>query len=224
MSPSYSAIHREEVPSTQDLARSSFVDVPVLVTAQTQSRGRGRSGAPWENAPRAIAASVAFRPVWPIGRLQIIPLLAGIAAASVMDGTSLKWPNDVMDGEEKVAGLLGEVVDGVFVMGMGVNLWWPNPPVGATALRAADPGVGFGRELAEAWAVALLDFLALEPDQWPIDRYRRLCDTLGKEITWTPTGRGRAVDIGRWGALIVDADDGRLELTSTSVSHVRAAT
>ena len=223
MSPSYSAIHREEVPSTQDLARSSFVDIPVLVTAQSQTRGRGRSGAPWQNAPRAIAASIAFRPAWPIVRLQIIPLLAGLAAASVMEGTSLKWPNDVMAGDEKVAGLLGELVDGVFVMGMGVNVWWPDPPVGVSALEAADPGVGFGRDLAEDWAVALLELLALEPEQWPMDRYRRLCDTLGREITWTPTGRGRAVDIGPWGALIVDADGERLELTSTSVSHIRAS-
>lgn len=222
MSPSYSAIHREEVPSTQDLARASFVDVPVVVTARRQTRGRGRSGAPWENAPRAVAVSIAFRPGWAMDRVYIVPLLAGIAAASVMEGTSLKWPNDVMDGEEKVAGLLGELVDDVFVMGMGVNLWWPDAPVGAGALHAADPGAEAGRHLAESWAVALLDLLAGEPDDWPIDRYRRLCSTLGREITWTPAGRGRAVDIGPFGALLVDTDGKRIALTSTSVSHVRA--
>lgn len=222
MSPSYSAIHREEVPSTQDLARALFVDVPILVTAQRQTQGRGRSGAPWQNATRSVAVSIAFRPRWPMNRVQIIPLIAGVAAASVMDGTSLKWPNDVMSGEAKVAGLLGELVDGVFVMGMGVNLWWPEAPVGATAVHAVDPGASSGRELAERWAVALLELLAVEPDHWPIDRYRRLCSTLGREITWTPAGRGRAVDIGPLGALLVDTAGERLALTSTSVSHVRA--
>lgn len=221
MSTSYSAIHREEVPSTQDLAREMFADVPTVVTAERQTKGRGRSGAPWQNAPRSVAVSVAFRPDWPMDRVQIVPLLAGIAAASVMDGTSLKWPNDVMVGEDKVAGLLGELVDGVFVMGMGVNLWWAEPPEGATAIHNDDPGVAAGRPLAETWAVALLELIARGPEDWPIDSYRRLCSTLGREITWTPAGRGRAVDIGPFGALLVDTTEGRVALTSTSVSHVR---
>ena len=221
MGPSYSAIHLEEVPSTQDLARERFVEEPLVVVAKRQTQGRGRSGAPWTNATRSLAVSVAFRLDWELGRVQVVPLLAGIAAASAMDGTMLKWPNDVLIGDDKVAGLLGELADGVFVMGMGVNLWWPAPPTGVASLYPHDPGEGSEVDLGERWAASLLRLVAQGPENWPIDRYRRLCATLGRDITWTPSGAGRAVDVAASGALVVESDGERVTLSSGSVSHVR---
>ena len=175
MATSYSARHLGEVPSTQDLARDGFDSSPLLVTATGQTGGRGRSGAVWQTAPRAVAASLAFRPRWRSRELPVITLVAGVAAAEVIDGVSLKWPNDLMFGDAKVAGLLAELFDGVVVVGMGVNLWWPEPPPGVGAIHAEDPGPDAGRRLAERWTEALLPMIEAGPEHWPIGRYRRLC-------------------------------------------------
>lgn len=221
MATSYSAQHLGEVPSTQDMARDGFESSRLLVTATGQTAGRGRSGAVWQTAPRALAASLAFRPGWGSHQLPAITLVAGVAAAGVIEGGSLKWPNDVLIGEAKVAGLLAELADGVVVMGMGVNLWWPEPPPGVTAIHAEDPGSETGPRLAERWAEALLAMVDGGPDAWPIETYRRLCTTIGREITWEPNGSGRAVDVDPSGALIVESGSARERLTSGAVSHVR---
>lgn len=222
MATSYSAQHLGEVPSTQDLARDRFDSLPLLVTATGQTAGRGRSGAVWETAPRALAASLAFRPGWDPQAVPLLTLLAGIAAATVIDEATLKWPNDVLIREAKVGGILAELSDGVVVIGLGVNLWWPNPPAGVTAVYQDDPGPEAGPRLAEQWAASLLGMIAAGPDVWPIDEYRRLCTTIGRQITWAPNGSGRAIDVDPSGALVVETASGRERLTSGAVTHVRA--
>lgn len=221
MATSYSVTHHRQVPSTQDLARSAFDGRPVLVTATGQTAGRGRGGSTWLSAPRAIAVSLAFRPGWEASDLTIVPLLGGLAATEAMDGVQLKWPNDVLRDDHKVAGLLAELFDGIVVIGMGVNLWWPDAPAGATALFDDDPGEDEGRRLAERWADALTTLVDPGPRSWPIDRYRARCVTLGTQITWDPDGAGLAVDVAPDGSLVVDTDAGRITLTTAGVRHVR---
>ena len=81
MATQYATYRLSEVASTQDEARNRFSDVePVVVLAERQLQGRGRSGNTWTHAPRATAASVAIRPAWPAADLGLIPLLAGLAA------------------------------------------------------------------------------------------------------------------------------------------------
>ena len=127
MATPYLQLWAEEVASTQDLARSELDSLPVVVAAQRQTAGRGRGGAPWLSAPRALAVSLAFRP--PDDDLRPFSLMAGVAAARGLEGVSLKWPNDLMAGGAKVGGILVERADEV-VIGMGVNLWWPGCPRG----------------------------------------------------------------------------------------------
>src|SRR5690606_26063526 len=133
MPPPYSVIRLDDTDSTQDDARATFAGAPVLVVAGSQRRGRGRLSSEWETAPRAMAASLAFRPDWAPAELPLIPLLAGVAAARVI-GCGLKWPNDLFVSERKVGGILVEATEGVVVVGCGLNLWWPQPPAGFGAL------------------------------------------------------------------------------------------
>ena len=148
-------------------------------------------------------------------------MIGGLAATEAMEDVELKWPNDVIRHGEKVAGLLAELFDGIVVIGMGVNLWWPDAPSGTAALFDEDPGEGEGRRLAERWADALTTLVDDGPGSWPIDRYRARCATLGTEITWDPDGAGLAVDVARDGSLVVDTDTGRINLTTAGVRHVR---
>lgn len=219
MATPYFQLRLDRVPSTQDVARERLEELPLLVLAAGQSEGRGRSGARWLDADRALAASLAFR--GEEGDARPLSLMAGVAAVRATTGTSLKWPNDVLLDGSKVGGILVESSAGLIVVGLGLNLWWPAPPEGAGALFADDPGEEAHAEIGALWGAELMQLI--DSGGWPVDDYREICVTLGKDVTWEPDGRGRAVDVGDDGALVVEtADNERVVLHSGNVSHVRA--
>lgn len=174
----------------------------------------------WNSAPRAVAATAATRLDWTEAQQSIVPLLAGVAAAEAL-GVGLKWPNDLMSGTAKLGGLLVESSNGLTLTGIGLNLWWPDAPAGWSALFDDDPGDEVGPQLIRRWATRFFELVDMGPDAWPIDRYRIRCLTIGRQISWDPDGRGRAVDIAPDGALVVETIDGLLHLRSGAVRHVR---
>ncbi len=200
----------------------AFSGEPVLVAAARQTEGRGRSLRAWENAPRALAASLALLPAWPLTFWPSIPLVAGLAAADVLGSqVRLKWPNDLLVGDDKVGGILVEGSSEYVIVGCGVNLWWPNPPDGTVGLLRDDPGPGRFSDLAEAWAIRLLERMTSSPGDWGHDEYIARCVTVGREITWEPRGMGTAVDVDEHGALVVETTDGRTRLVAGEVNHIR---
>lgn len=215
MATPYLQLRVEEVPSTQDRARAELGRLPVVVIAQRQTEGRGRGGASWLSATRALAVSLAFRPE--DSDRRPFSLMAGVAAARVVDMT-LKWPNDLMRNDAKLGGILVEQAEEV-VVGMGLNLWWPNAPAGTGALHREDPGPELHAEIAGLWAAEVM--LLLDGEGWPLDEYRTRCSTLGEEITWDPERRGTAIDIADTGALVVQTGNGVEELVSGAIRHVR---
>jgi BirA family transcriptional regulator, biotin operon repressor / biotin---[acetyl-CoA-carboxylase] ligase len=217
MATPYLQLRREEVPSTQDLARAELDRLPVVVISERQTEGRGRTGSTWMTAPRALAVSVAFRIAAGDGRP--LSLMAGIAAVRAMSGTLLKWPNDLVVDNLKIGGILVERSDAVVVAGIGVNLWWPDSPEGIGALSEVDPGPTAHAEIGALWAAELIDLL--DGDGWPRDEYREACVTLGRQITWEPEGAGVAVDISSAGELIVEMEGDRHVLGSGAIRHVR---
>ena len=222
----YETLMLEQVTSTQDEVRKRIGARPLLVVAGAQTRGRGRSGAHWETAPGALAASLGFRPSWPPDTWPLVTLMAGVAALRSLGeqaaGLTLKWPNDLMKGDAKVGGILTEASAGLVVVGWGANLHWPDPPVGWGAVFAGDPGSAAAAEIAGRWAGELLEGMSSCPQGWPRDDYRRLCSTIGKEVIWVPHGRGKAVDISREGGLVVATSRGHTTLVSGEVSEVRS--
>ncbi len=123
-----------EVESTNDEAIESFEDdLPhgVTIVAGAQTRGRGRSGRSWSQVPGAgLAMSFAFHARGAAGSLALVPLAAGLAVARAAGvfgvRASLKWPNDVLVGGRKLAGVLCEMRRGasgeVVVVGVGMNV------------------------------------------------------------------------------------------------------
>lgn len=217
MATPYRQVRLDSPTSTQDEARSRFDDFPIVVIAPSQTEGRGRTGSEWWNAPRALAVSIAFRSAPDEGRP--LSLMAGVAAARAMETVLLKWPNDLLVGERKCGGILVEVSEGVAVAGMGVNLWWPNPPNGTAALYPEDPGPDRHAGIGALWAAEFLGIL--DADGWPLDEYRGRCATLGWRITWEPDGAGRAVDVAPDGGLVVETTGGLRTLHAGQVRHVR---
>ncbi len=214
-------IHLDETTSTQDLAAASYDGTPVLVVAQRQTEARGRSGARWESAPRSLAMSLAFPLPWPRSMWPQIALAVGLTVAKVFEGTSLKWPNDVLLGSKKVGGILAEADDGHVVVGVGLNLWWPGAPTGYGAVYEEDPGPERATAFAAEIAREVLKKVALGAGDWGLDEYRSLCETVGSDITWEPSGSGRVVEVTDAGALLVETPSGLTELVSGEVSHVR---
>ena len=120
------SIRVEECESTQLLIGPDAPEGTVAV-ADFQSAGRGRLGRRWEAPPgTAIHASVALRP--PADHPpQELTLVGALAAADAVElATELfvqvKWPNDVMLNRRKVGGVLGELRDGLVVLGIGINV------------------------------------------------------------------------------------------------------
>jgi BirA family biotin operon repressor/biotin-[acetyl-CoA-carboxylase] ligase len=217
MDTHYDIIPLEEVTSTQDEARAR--PQPVLVVAARQSAGRGRSGRLWWNAPRALAASFRWTPLWPVETWSQITLVAGLAAHGVFD-CSLKWPNDLVMGGRKVGGILTETDGSSVVCGLGVNLWWPEPPERSGAVFESDPGPDAALGLATRWVDELLRRLDEGPERWGIDEYRATCTTIGKAVTWSPGGAGRAVGVDELGRLVVSVGGSLVALSSGEVHLV----
>jgi BirA family biotin operon repressor/biotin-[acetyl-CoA-carboxylase] ligase len=104
-----------ELASTNDAAWESLAGgAPngLVIVADVQTRGRGRAGRTWHQAPgRGLALSVLMlaRERFP---LDVVPLLAGLALAEGLEslsvGTELKWPNDLLIRGRKAAGVLCE--------------------------------------------------------------------------------------------------------------------
>ena len=128
----------DAVGSTSDLcterARGGEAE-GLVVVAQAQLAGRGRSGRSWDSPTGNLYGSVLWRPACPAGWGGQFALLAGLAFAEALGACSgnmppigLKWPNDVMIGPAKLAGvLLDAAVDAAgmiewLVIGFGANL------------------------------------------------------------------------------------------------------
>jgi BirA family biotin operon repressor/biotin-[acetyl-CoA-carboxylase] ligase len=227
----YAVVHLAEVASTQDEARLRVHDSggAVLVVADRQVGGRGRSGRTWWEAPRAMYSSLAFAPAWPPATWPRFTLVAGLAVrAALADFTptspGLKWPNDLVAAHGKIGGILTEAESGLVVIGAGVNLWWPGAPDGVSAACPDDPGPELATSVAVRWADSVLAVASNHPGSWGVEDYRSACTTIGRDIRWDPHGAGRAVAVDDAGGLVVDTAGGRMVLSSGEVRTVRRAT
>jgi BirA family biotin operon repressor/biotin-[acetyl-CoA-carboxylase] ligase len=113
---------------------------PAMVLAARQTAGRGRGTNTWFSA----AGSLTVTFVLPIDQTMAphhVPLAAGLAVRNAAaeltgeEGVGLKWPNDVYFGERKLAGVLCERLDGVDLIGVGMNV---NRPAGRVPAALRD--------------------------------------------------------------------------------------
>jgi BirA family biotin operon repressor/biotin-[acetyl-CoA-carboxylase] ligase len=206
-------------------ARQGAPDGTVVI-ADYQHLGRGRLGRAWFAPPgRALLLSILFRPGLPPERVFELPIAVGLGAWSAirslfpsLPGVGLKWPNDLVQGDLKLGGLLSECLESgsglTVVVGLGLNVHQPAAELvrGATSLHMA--GADPRRDdlaavlLAEVDAryAQLLGGHSLLPD-WTC----RL-STLGRTVTAVgPSGTvtGRAVAVRADGALVIEGRDGR---------------
>lgn len=213
--------HVDRTDSTQDhLLRLAKKGAPIgtVVVAGEQSKGRGRLGRRWESPAGGLYFSVLLdsRP-----SPGTVPLVCGLAVCDALEKfgirAEIKWPNDVMAGNRKLAGILCESKDSFLIAGIGVNLT-AAPLESAIAIVELAPAVPPERCLGE-----ILSALAerLERSDTPAEVRARLYRRGERAIH-----EGREViidDVSPSGALVVIDDrgtgaPGKFEITSGEIT------
>lgn len=234
MSPVWRLKYFDELPSTSDfcIERAKAGEAEgFAVFAASQSAGRGSRGRNWQTLVGNVALSVLLRPEMAAAQTSVFPLLAGVAVAEAVRAELgaapvLKWPNDVLLGGAKCAGLLidaAPVRDRVdwLVIGIGVNVGYaPEVPGRATTCLAAHGGAKaapeFAGKILERLAV-WLDVLAGEGTATVIAAWLGFAHPVGTELTVRTSQsetHGRFAGLGPAGELLL-AVENRIETFST---------
>ncbi|MGL6278849.1 MAG: biotin--[acetyl-CoA-carboxylase] ligase [Gaiella sp.] len=202
--------------STQDVLRGSGLPEGAVAVAEHQTAGRGRAGRSWVDAPgRAVLVSILLRP--PSGSpLPQLSLVAGLAVAETVEtltgrSAAVKWPNDVLLDDRKVAGILLEGDGDAVVCGIGVNVAQLPSELPADA-RVAPTSLALATGLEHDRATVLarvLDGVERRYDAWRHDGLAPLLPELERRNALR--GR-RARAEGVEGVVGRLADDGRIEL------------
>jgi BirA family biotin operon repressor/biotin-[acetyl-CoA-carboxylase] ligase len=204
-------VHYAATDSTNERARqlaAGGAPHGTVVTAASQSAGRGRQGRDWiAPAGSSLLCSVVLRETTPL-----LPLVVGVAAADALASLGyepkLKWPNDVHLDGHKVAGILaeGRPAEGWAVAGIGINV---AVRVDDLPKKLQETAASLELEPAAVETVLALLLTALEarlgdPEEVVIEAFRERDALLGREISWSG-GVGTAAGIDSSGRLIVSS-------------------
>jgi BirA family biotin operon repressor/biotin-[acetyl-CoA-carboxylase] ligase len=226
----------------------------LVAVADHQTAGRGRLDRRWEAPAGAnLLVSVLLRPDLAMEELHLCTLAMALAARSACAQATgvdpvLKWPNDVMVGEGKLAGILAETVsvpagsptererERAVVVGLGVNVNWPAPESGPLP-EGLENATSLWRESGTRIEPPLLLDLLLgqlgprldelgsaEGRRRLTSEYRRVCATLGRDVRVSLAGEtvtGGAMDITVEGHLLVDVGACMRTITAGDVVHLR---
>jgi len=210
-------LHLRETDSTNERARAlAAAGAPhgTLVTAGAQTAGRGRQGRRWEAAPgTALLCSLVLREVD-----ELLSLRAGLAVADLAgEAARVKWPNDVLLGGRKVAGVLVEArpQDGWAVLGIGANVTAAPPALGEHAAALGLPDV----ETALVRLLAALEARLSQPAADVLGDLRRRDALLGAPVRWAE-GDGVGDGIDDAGGLRVRRPDGEVVVLSAGEVHL----
>ena len=224
--------------TNSDLLAMARAGAPVgtVLRAGYQTEGRGRLGRTWQAAAgTSLLASILLdaEPL-PFVVVARVALAAGDACHDLAGvDVELKWPNDLVIGERKLAGLLAEAETGTsgIVVGIGCNVRWPEGPDELPDdLRETVAALSFHRghapqpgELLDG-ILGCLDGWLARPQDHVLVAYRDRCATLGRAVRVSLPGRileGVASGITATGALEVRTAAGTEVVHAGDVVHVR---
>jgi BirA family biotin operon repressor/biotin-[acetyl-CoA-carboxylase] ligase len=194
----------ETTTSTNDDAkRAALAGAPsgAAFVADAQTRGRGRLGRSW-HSPRGenLYASFVLRPSFEPARAPLVTLASGLAVADalaplVRANVTIKWPNDVLVDDRKVAGILAEAHIGGsdtdwIVIGIGINVHARSFPSDIAARATSLAIAGASRLDRAALFVDVASALSARLDQLASGALSVIRDFEGRDAL-----RGRAVTV-----------------------------
>ena len=220
----------DTVTSTMDEAfRLGNENCPegTVVCAEAQSKGRGRLGRAWTSPKgKGLYFSFVLRPSLPLNQLAQLTLMSAVALAEAIEGVSglkplIKWPNDILLENHKLAGILTELraeSDQVkfVIVGIGLNINTSAHQLipQACSLKMAT-GNNFDRTQVlqailrslEKWYVKLLhrEFVAI------MEEWKKRSATLNRRVRITDSAgiiEGQAIELDEDGALLIRKDNG----------------
>jgi BirA family biotin operon repressor/biotin-[acetyl-CoA-carboxylase] ligase len=203
-----------------------------VVVAESQEKGRGRLGRQWFSPPFLnLYLSVILRPKIPPHQASLITLMAAIATADAIQKFSgflplIKWPNDILLRNRKVAGLLNEInseMDRIHfvILGIGINL---NMDEKVFSKEIRTVATSLKREMRQTISrKAFLQSLLQELEKWYtifmkqgsaviLKAWRDRAHLKGRRVKVTSFGEtlaGIAIDVDSDGALILETADGK---------------
>ncbi|HEY7392863.1 MAG TPA: biotin--[acetyl-CoA-carboxylase] ligase [Bryobacteraceae bacterium] len=211
--PTRAIEHHAVVRSTME--RAAGQPPGAIVLADEQTGGRGRHGHSWYSEPHSgIYFSTVLAPA-PLLTLALGLATAEAIARSAGISCDLRWPNDVLLGGKKVAGVLVELVNGSALAGIGINVnhtvFPPDLAREATSLRL-HAGREFDRtDILLALIPAIGTFVALDNDSILRLFAQSSSYAAGRRVTVDqPGGRieGTTAGLDSSGYLVVRRDDG----------------
>lgn len=215
-----------------ELASAGLVTNGDLIAAEYQSSGRGRLDRSFDAPPgTALLFSLYLTPQRIRDDWGFIAHLAGLSMIEIISTDlnyeiTLKWPNDILIGDEKVAGLIAQIVGEGIIIGIGLNVAMSIdeiPVSSATSLAIADSAQLDRNQIL----VQFLELFAAKFQEWDRGRdftaeYAKVSATLGREVQIEVAGRdnrfGMAQSITSTGALMLS--DG-FEVNVGDVVHLR---
>ncbi|MBL0161504.1 MAG: biotin--[acetyl-CoA-carboxylase] ligase [Bryobacterales bacterium] len=112
---------------------SEGCETGTIVGADRQTAGQGRLGRNWHSPDGGLYFTVVLRPKVEMRDLPVVTMALGLGVADAVQmfaglAVDLRWPNDVMVGERKLAGILAHWHDGAVLAGIGLNVSQPDFP------------------------------------------------------------------------------------------------
>ena len=212
-----------------------------VLVADHQTAGRGRLDREWVAPPgTSLTASMLLRPPVEVTRWSWLPLITGMALASTLVATrvnaTLKWPNDVMIHDRKVAGILTELVSTptgpACVVGWGLNTRMtieqlPVPTATSLWVEGARTvsSVVLLATMLRRFQRVYTEWVSGEHDDDLREGYQQLCGTIGRQIQVTLTDQttlaGTATGVDEAGRLLVRTPEGIEAVAAGDVVHAR---
>lgn len=216
--------------------RAQNVPDKSIFIADAQTRGRGRLGHDWSSPSGCgVWMSIYLEPKVSVSDISQLTLIAGLAVSNVIEKSSIKWPNDVLISEKKVAGILTEMSankDGIshIIVGIGINVNnkdFPSELKDKATSLYLETGKMTEREnlicrIAEDF-FSMYDIFMQEGFSVFKDDYTKKCVTIDKEVYLIKNGeryKGKAVGITQNGELLADID-GNLKIINSCEVSVR---
>ena len=201
-----------------DLVNSAVAISGEVIAADYQSAGRGRLDRTFDAPPQsALLFSFFVTPKRKRDDWSFVSFLSALAMQKVIseylpEPATLKWPNDILIGDRKVAGLLAQQVSEGVIVGIGLNVSISSDelpvPTATSLLIAGSKKIDRNLLLSEFLNGFEKIFSQWESGEDFIEQYEKVSSTIGRDIRVEVLGRdpllGKAVGISAQGALILD--------------------
>lgn len=217
--------------STNEVAKRNLdLSHGTVFIADSQTNGKGRLGRSWASEKKSgIYMSILLKPELDPESVPQITLVAAVAVCRALGcNTKIKWPNDIVIGTRKVCGILTERVDNSVICGIGINVNTKSFPE-----EISDTATSLYIETKEKHdvdyicAIVMNEFEILydrfidEGFIAIVDEYKSCCVTLNRDVVVIRGGdeiSAYAYDISPTGELMLETDDGDIEVQSGEVS------